>query len=79
MLESSLAGPASTTALLLVLQLGILSSPTALGYPQAGREGALQFDGLDDYVNLGNRPSLQLSGDLSVCAWCQMAPGTAGQ
>jgi hypothetical protein len=31
--------------------------------------GALNFDGIDDYVNVGNNPSLDLSSDLTVEAW----------
>ena len=30
---------------------------------------ALDFDGVDDYVNCGNDPSLQLTGDLTLSLW----------
>jgi hypothetical protein len=30
---------------------------------------ALNFDGIDDYIDCGNGPSLQVDGDITVCAW----------
>jgi len=39
-----------------------------------GRIGqALNFDGSDDYVNLGNPTSLQITGNLTISAWVKMA------
>ncbi len=37
---------------------------------RAGKFGkAVEFDGSDDYVQVGNPASLQITGDLSLCAW----------
>ncbi|UCD94331.1 MAG: hypothetical protein JSU69_11305, partial [Candidatus Zixiibacteriota bacterium] len=33
------------------------------------QRGALQFDGLDDYVNCGDDASLDITGDMSVLTW----------
>ena len=40
-------------------------------------DGALQFDGIDDYVDIGNGPSLQLSKDFTLAAWVFL-DGTQG-
>ena len=40
--------------------------------------GALEFDGVDDYVDCGNDPSLDLTGNLTITAWVNfyvVAPG----
>lgn len=39
----------------------------------------LTFDGVDDYVNLGNPATLQISGDLTVSAWVRLDPNTTGR
>lgn len=31
--------------------------------------GSIVFDGVNDYVNCGNNPSLQITGELTQCAW----------
>jgi hypothetical protein len=36
-------------------------------------EGALEFDGLDDYVDLGNDVSLKPSLPVTVCAWVNLS------
>jgi hypothetical protein len=38
-------------------------------YVPSPRGKALRFDGKDDYVNIGNAPSLNLTGDLTIIAW----------
>ncbi|MCH7918451.1 MAG: right-handed parallel beta-helix repeat-containing protein [Planctomycetes bacterium] len=40
---------------------------------------ALAFDGVDDLVNLGNHPSLRITGNISVSAWVKLDEGTAGR
>ena len=40
--------------------------------------GALAFDGTNDYVNLGNDGSLQLTGDMTITVWAKLATGNAG-
>ncbi len=37
--------------------------------------GALKFDGVDDYVDCGNGPSLNITGDLTVSAWVYPTAG----
>jgi hypothetical protein len=39
--------------------------------------GALQFDGAGDYVDCGNNPALQITGDVTISAWVKMARGNA--
>jgi len=34
--------------------------------------GALQFDGIDDYVNCGNDPSLNVTDEVTIAAWVKM-------
>jgi hypothetical protein len=45
---------------------------------QVAGPACLSFDGVDDYVDLGNGPSLQLSQEVTVAAWVKMEPGNAG-
>lgn len=35
-------------------------------------DGALAFDGIDDYVNIGNPSELQLTGAMTISAWVRM-------
>ena len=37
-------------------------------YPDNG-DYSLNFDGADDYVNLGTSSSLEINGEISLCAW----------
>ncbi len=46
--------------------------------PSAALDWALEFDGVNDYVNLGSKSSLQLSDDMAICAWFKLAEGTSG-
>ena len=39
--------------------------------------GALNFDGVNDYVNVGNPSSLQINGNISICGW--MYPTNKGK
>lgn len=50
-----------------------------LEHAEVGGQWALRFDGVNDYVNLGNKPSLQLRGDMTVCTWVKLGNSTAGQ
>ncbi|HCO96480.1 MAG TPA: hypothetical protein DIU00_21495, partial [Phycisphaerales bacterium] len=34
--------------------------------------GALQFDGIDDYVNCGNDPSLNVTDEVTIAAWVKL-------
>lgn len=47
---------------------------------QAGRVNqAYYFDGTGHYIDCGNGSSLQISGDITVCAWVKLAPTSHGQ
>ena len=70
---------ARAAALALTCQLSFIASWGHAAYPRVGGRGALKFDGDNDYVTLGNNPSLRLSGDLTVSAWVKLGPNTAGQ
>ena len=48
-------------------------------YCQVAGTSCLSFDGIDDYVNLGNKPSLQLTGNMTIAVWVKLADGNAGQ
>ncbi len=65
--------------ILLMLDLGWAVSSLGAGYAEVGGQWALKFDGVYDYVDLGNESSLQLSGDMSVCAWIRLGHDTSGQ
>ncbi len=39
---------------------------------------ALKFDGVDDYVDCGNDPSLDLTDHITFTAWMKHPPGTEG-
>lgn len=57
-------------------------SDTALAtgsYCQIAGSSNLTFDGVNDFVNLGNQPSIQLSGDMAISAWVKLNAGTTGQ
>ncbi len=43
------------------------------------RNTALQFDGVDDYVDLGNDLSLSISDHITISAWVKHNSGTPGQ
>ena len=45
----------------------------------SGKGHALWFDGVDDHVDCGNRPSLDLSGPLSLEAWVHPDAPTTGE
>jgi hypothetical protein len=52
---------------------------TAPGCWVPGQIGnALSFDGTNDYVNLGNNGSLQLTGDMTITVWAKLATGNTG-
>lgn len=39
--------------------------------------GALSFDGVNDYVSIGDRPTLDLTGSISVSGWISTLDGTS--
>ena len=46
------------------------SAPT---WSQSGKFGkALSFDGSNDYVDMGNPPSLQITGNIAISSWVKM-------
>ena len=54
---------------------------TLVGDPQwaAGKiGGALQFDGVDDYVDCGASPSLDITGPITIAAWVYPTGGGGG-
>ncbi len=66
----------------IVLALGwsaAASAADASAYCQVAGPSCLSFDGVDDYVNLGNRSSLQLTGNMTISAWVRMAEDNTGQ
>ena len=42
------------------------------------KNSAVQFDGVDDYVALGHRPSISGTSDFTVSAWIKTSAATAG-
>ncbi|MHC4616748.1 MAG: LamG domain-containing protein [Planctomycetota bacterium] len=42
-------------------------------------DGALEFDGINDYVTVPDDPSLNITGDITVSAWVYFARGGTGQ
>ncbi len=45
--------------------------------PVSGRiENGFSFDGVDDYIDVGNRPSLDITGSFSIAAWIK--PSSSG-
>lgn len=40
---------------------------------------AYYFDGNGDYIDCGNRSSLQVSGNITVCSWAKLQPTSHGQ
>ena len=45
-----------------------VNSRFCYGYPENG-EFSLNFDGVDDYVNLGTNSYTEINGDISIAAW----------
>jgi fibronectin-binding autotransporter adhesin len=41
--------------------------------------GALNFDGVNDYVDCGNSPTLNLNGDMAISAWIYMTANNRDQ
>ncbi len=70
-----------TTVTLILAGLMTLSAAagTQDDFCQVAGPASLSFDGLDDYVDLGNDPSLQLTKYVTVAAWVKMDPGNAGK
>lgn len=60
---------------LLVVLVGVTN---ASDYCQVAGSHCLSFDG-DDYVSLGNGPSLQLHTNITVSAWFKMDSGNSGR
>lgn len=52
---------------------------TTDNYCKIAGASTLFFDGIDDYVNLGNGNSLRLTENLTLCAWVQLVPRAAGR
>ena len=48
-------------------------------YCQVAGTSCLSFDGTDDYVNLGNKSSLQLTGNMTIAVWVRLGDSNAGQ
>jgi len=58
---------------------GTLTNMTGSEWTAGVVGGALGFDGVEDYVDCGNDPSLQITtGELAIAAWVKMAPATEG-
>lgn len=47
-----------------------------LAYCSVAGDSCLSFDGVNDFVNLGNGPSLRLAGNMAVMAWVKLQPGS---
>ena len=47
-----------------------------MAYCSVAGDTCLSFDGVNDFVNLGDSPSLRLSGDMAVMAWVKLQPGS---
>ena len=46
---------------------------------KSGKGTALRFDGVDDYVDCGGGPSLDITGPITIQAWIQPAGGAGGE
>jgi len=57
---------------------GTLTNMTGTTWTTGIVGGALGFDGVDDYVDCGNDPSLQIAGEFTIAAWVKMAPVNEG-
>ena len=58
---------------------GNASDGILMGDPQwvpGARGGALEFDGIDDYVDCGNPAVLDITGDITLMAWIKVAAFT---
>lgn len=42
-------------------------------------DGALEFDGINDYVTVPDDPSLNVTGDITISAWMYLARGGTGE
>ncbi len=49
---------------------GTLNGPTWTSSGKVG--GALEFDGIDDYIDIGNYPSLNITDEISIEAWFKL-------
>jgi len=47
-----------------------------MAYCSVAGDTCLSFDGVNDFVNLGNSPSLRLSGNMAVMAWIKLQAGS---
>jgi len=57
---------------------GTLMNMTGTEWTTGVVGGALELDGLEDWVDCGNDPSLQLADELTIAAWVKMEPGNEG-
>lgn len=53
---------------------GILARPTAAA--SFSNTKSVDFDGVDDYVSIGNPTELQITGDITVSAWIKVGTNT---
>jgi hypothetical protein len=57
---------------------GTLMGMTGSEWTTGILDGAMTFNGTDQYVDLGNPASLQLTGEVTISAWVKMQPGNEG-
>ena len=57
---------------------GILIGMTGTEWTAGILDGALGFDGSEQYVDFGNPKHLQLTGEVTISAWAKMEPANDG-
>lgn len=67
------------TTLALAAMLCMTAGADTNDYCQVAGPYCLEFDGVDDYVDLGNGPSLQVTGNFTVAAWVKLDAGNSGK
>jgi len=67
--DSIISGPITGTGSALQFNTGNISSTTTYNVNATGTSGALNFDGVDDYVDLGTSPNFDIQSDITVETW----------
>lgn len=67
-----ISGPVAGTGAAIDLNTGVTTTTTTYNVYAQSASGALDFDGVDDYVDCGNSAPLTITGDITLETWVKV-------